>query len=913
MKFLETKDFRLSSTAFEHSNNINRRTISNDEFAVPKLCRNSSDTSVSTLIKNTDNHSLSLYEDIQEKETSEEQESDYLNSFNLAETPAKCRHSSKAFDFFSHEETKPLQTKHLSDRLSITLGDDLSSINSSLNGLKKYSPQSPLKVHMHDSKDNKTSTKASTGLHSILKKSSISSMEFFDKKSSTCSDEKSVNSSLTATSGLSNSSKVVRFASNNDLVRVKTFNNKDEPSCLSSTFLLGKKKLHSASKEFIGMNVRYCLREWYLDEKSKERNEQIEKLKLKNIAKNNGVFTPDKDFNKKPCFKSLFHNTFNSDSGDIFGKDSSSDDEDDEDENAYNYFEDDGLNLKRNTNIGASLNFTKNQTWEKPQHVAPKPFKNPMFKKRSSLTNLSHFDSEVNFLEKQKPRSSSLDDFNKLNFSCSPQVKNDLTINVVESNFDYKKNISTQYPWSYQSKTVEMTRLVMNPESNEIVVYLSAQNLAFEKSLELKYSFNNWNSIFFNQGVFSRQINNKFDEFKCTIKLPLLNRNDFAVHLDFCCIYQVNGSIYYDNNNYNNFRMKIQIQKQNKNLQLDGTLQLPSSDSESVDVTPISPTKEEKLNTKDVSKETSITPCIKPILPMTRKFDSSKEFYNTSPWKNIYKQESFANIFNNDKTFDSDNLTDEVFTEPLEKPEFETNYVIQNNSETSDSVVTSDDDDDFNKEFISDTSNLDGDVNMQKRRYSFSFNDVKSEPQRNNSNDVVRASPSSRKNCNEASPYKIKNPLVNKFQNQAGVSSSDPLYNELLKNYCFFDSKASDIKDKAFGQCVGKEDRSTTNMHVSDIDEQLSKSSNNTIKDFKTADSKAPMDYFLDEKSEYSYQILFPSASYQINPNEGTHTFSTNNERISPKIFNQFQNSDADIPLTTNSNLCSDNFLNVFK
>lgn len=918
MKFLESNDFRLSSTAFENPNVINRRTIGNEDLAVPKLCRNSSDTSVSTLIRTNDNPSLSLYEDIQEKETSEEHESDGVNSYNLAESPNKSNQDHKIFDFFSHDESKALRMKHEGDRISITLGDDLSSNNSSLNGLKKDSRQIPLKIDIDDSKYNKATSKGSSGLHSILKKTSISSMEYAsDKKSSTCSDEKSVYSSLTVSSGLSSGSKVVRFASNNDLVRVKTFNNKDEPSCLSSTFLFGKKKLNSASKEFIGMNVRYCLREWYLDEKSKERNEQIEKLKQKNSAKNNGIFSPDKDYNKKPCFKSLFHNSFNSDTGDIFGKDSSSDEDDGEDANSFNYFDDDGLNLRRNSNVASSFNFTSNQNWKKSQSVAPKSFKNPASKKRNSLTNLSNFDSNLKKAEKQKQRSSSLDNFKNLVVSSPPPIQKDFTMNVVESNFDYKKNISTEYPWRYQSKTVEMKRFIMNPQSNEVVVYLSAQNLAFEKSLELKYSFNSWNSIFFTRGIFSRQINNKFDEFRCTIKLPFLNRNDFVVHLDFCCIYEVNGSIYYDNNNYNNFRMKIQIQKQNETLPLDSSLQLLKTDPKNFEDAKfeeedLSAEKEENLERKDVSKETIITPDTKHMSPMTRKFDSSKEFYNTSPWKNIYKQESFSKIFNSDKTCDNDHLRDDGLAEPLEKPEFETNYVIQNNSETSDSVVTSDDDD-FNKEFISDTNELDGDVNMQKRRYSFSFNEVQSEPQRDKSSDFVKMNPSSRKNCNEPSPYKIKNPLVTKFQNQPVVSSGDPLYSDLIKNYCFFDSKAVDVTDKTFGKYVGKEDASNISTRISDIDEQLSKSSNNTIKDFKTADTTAPMDYLLDEKNEYSYQILFPSALYHNEANKQSSKFSPNNDSSSPRIFNNIQKSDADIPLTTNHNICSDNFLNVFK
>lgn len=100
---------------------------------------------------------------------------------------------------------------------------------------------------------------------------------------------------LTSSSSLSGSSsctkqepvKSVRFASNNNLVRVKTYNSLDQPNFISTDQKSLQKgalynNLINGSKEFIGNNVRYCLREYYLDEQNKKRSIKMKKLQMKN-------------------------------------------------------------------------------------------------------------------------------------------------------------------------------------------------------------------------------------------------------------------------------------------------------------------------------------------------------------------------------------------------------------------------------------------------------------------------------------------------------------------------------------------------------------------------------------------------------------------------------------------------------
>ncbi|OBA27302.1 hypothetical protein HANVADRAFT_62036 [Hanseniaspora valbyensis NRRL Y-1626] len=190
-----------------------------------------------------------------------------------------------------------------------------------------------------------------------------------------------------------------------------------------------------------------------------------------------------------------------------------------------------------------------------------------------SLTNLSSTSYYFEKMKEPKPRSTSLDDLQHFGLPTSPNIKKDQTFTILESNFDYNKNIISQYPWQYKSKTIEMKSISLEPTLNEVIIFLSVQNLAFEKLLEVKYSFDNWNSISFTEGIFCNQINNNFDEFKCIIKMPSSNEKIFKTNLDFCCKYEVKGLTYYDNNDYNNFRIKIQTTQ--KSAKFDASVKLP--------------------------------------------------------------------------------------------------------------------------------------------------------------------------------------------------------------------------------------------------------------------------------------------------------------------------------------------------
>ena len=972
----------LSNTNLKSNNHFTcDADIKHVDLKVPKLFRNGSDTSVSTLIKTNDINSLSEYQDSHQGDDGQDAK-DIV--FNMKRSlSAHNIKNNKNFDFVPHDEIKMLQLqndkshKHNEEvqnyhpesvqTISNTSSTDLQK-DAHNNNNNSDSKNNSMKFNINIVNDphSKTSSTKSTGgiLHSILKKTLTSPIESSpERRASVSSDQKSINSSLTINSSLSSNSKAVRFASNNDLVRVRTFNNTDEPSCLNNKPFVDVNKSNSSSsssKEFIGMNVKYCLREWYLDEKSKERNERIEKLKNRNsdINKKKKIKKSEK-LNSNSFFKNnsiLFDNKSSDSKDQEKDSDEETDDYDDDDDDSSSdysdsYYEDDGLNFKKNSKLSSLMNFSSNPNWGstpssssfnkfplKSKKQSFSSFLNSPTNKRMSLTNLSSTNYYFEKMKEPKPRSTSLDDLKHFGLPTSPNIKKDQTFTILESNFDYKKNIISQYPWQYKSKTIEMKSISLEPTLNEVIIFLSVQNLAFEKLLEVKYSFDNWNSISFTEGIFCKQINNNFDEFKCIIKMPSSNEKNFKTNLDFCCKYEVKGLTYYDNNDYNNFRIKIQTTQ--KSTKFDASVKLPevkmtpSNSNSSTSplssapntVTQASPdlsmqhTENTTKQQKDLLEDIVIKTETKQNPQMTRKFDSSKEFYNKSPWKNVYKQESFTNIFNTDSLAaknENNNkknfiIEDDRLTPSLDMPGYDPSYVIQNNSETSDSILTSDEEDTKNG-FASYQDDLDLVVTPQKRRYSFSSFDSQSGTylkRSSMSHDDIAKKSSNKSNGSSLSSYKIKNPLLAKFQKELKVDSDKDLYSELIKNYCFFEPKNAKQK-------VNEEKTKNLSNNPVDIDEKLSDSTSNaTIKDVKKSDPSALYVSPLAHNSSYSYQILSSSSSsLQNNDSANPNNFTSSSaDRASPRSFsNSRESSDVSTQMLTNNNFNSDNTINVLK
>ncbi|MFH4974017.1 hypothetical protein AB6A40_000726 [Gnathostoma spinigerum] len=76
-------------------------------------------------------------------------------------------------------------------------------------------------------------------------------------------------------------------------------------------------------------------------------------------------------------------------------------------------------------------------------------------------------------------------------------------------------------------------------------------NLSFEKKIEIKYSFDGWNTMFSNKASYSGSPLPTQDQFSFCIFLPFL---DVDMEVVFCIHFESNGQSYWDSNGGHNYR-----------------------------------------------------------------------------------------------------------------------------------------------------------------------------------------------------------------------------------------------------------------------------------------------------------------------------------------------------------------------
>ena len=111
------------------------------------------------------------------------------------------------------------------------------------------------------------------------------------------------------------------------------------------------------------------------------------------------------------------------------------------------------------------------------------------------------------------------------------------------------------------------------------------KNLSFEKTVTVRYSWDDWKSFQDLDCTFSKSISNSFgsftgiDEFVFTLDLDPLVK--FREKLSFCLRYTVNGSDYWDNNKGQNYQVILFFIKLNLQVYLTREKSPTPSDSES--------------------------------------------------------------------------------------------------------------------------------------------------------------------------------------------------------------------------------------------------------------------------------------------------------------------------------------------
>lgn len=125
-----------------------------------------------------------------------------------------------------------------------------------------------------------------------------------------------------------------------------------------------------------------------------------------------------------------------------------------------------------------------------------------------------------------------------------------------------------------------------NINENKLSGFLIVNNLNFEKLIEIKFTFNNWNNIHYISSTYKKSLTSKFDEFHFVIDLnrykfflqvkDLLNKQ---IEIDLCCRYDVGNETYFDNNNYQNYTLTLTKIMNVLETNDNNTKKLPFSDN----------------------------------------------------------------------------------------------------------------------------------------------------------------------------------------------------------------------------------------------------------------------------------------------------------------------------------------------
>lgn len=242
--------------------------------------------------------------------------------------------------------------------------------------------------------------------------------------------------------------------------------------------------------------------------------------------------------------------------------------------------------------------------------------------------------------------------------------------------FDYLQGLNIRLHTLRQSKS----------EFGKIVGLIYVNNLNFEKFIEVKLTFNGWKDIHYITANFSRSVTNKIDEFKFVIDLnslkyalqvksliyakPTSETTLCPLNIDLCCRYDVNNETFYDNNNYDNYQVKLIASTRNTTIVVPPPI---------IKETPPSPiVVDQKLPSKTssfardflVSTTLSHKPVIRKNAIDSRKFSDDTDYYNTSPLKHLFHNDTslIRPVRLNQVLMNPDTSTDE---EDYATPEFD--------------------------------------------------------------------------------------------------------------------------------------------------------------------------------------------------------------------------------------------------
>lgn len=203
-------------------------------------------------------------------------------------------------------------------------------------------------------------------------------------------------------------------------------------------------------------------------------------------------------------------------------------------------------------------------------------------------------------------------------------------------------------------------------------------NLNFEKFIEIKFTFNNWQDIHYVTASYHRTLTSTVDEFIFTIDLTSLKffmqmkkllycnpNSETAVtycplNMELCCRYDAKGETYYDNNNYENYQVKLTVltrsssdsqkkKKKKKKQQQQQRSNANANANANSNSNPLAlnfdssgPMRKsfsfDFLMSTTMNPGTALTSKSRPSIG--RRFSEDRDYYNTSPLKHLYHNDT---------------------------------------------------------------------------------------------------------------------------------------------------------------------------------------------------------------------------------------------------------------------------------
>lgn len=126
--------------------------------------------------------------------------------------------------------------------------------------------------------------------------------------------------------------------------------------------------------------------------------------------------------------------------------------------------------------------------------------------------------------------------------------------------------------YDYSAVNVQSVQLA-GAERSVLAGAVLVQNIAYEKLVQVKFTFNHWRDIHYVTAAYKESLNSQIDEFEFRIDLhsykyllydrgilvPGRQPSECPLTMEFCCRYDVGGATYYDNNHYMDYTVHLQL------------------------------------------------------------------------------------------------------------------------------------------------------------------------------------------------------------------------------------------------------------------------------------------------------------------------------------------------------------------